>query len=232
MKLKYYLRGIGIGVIVTALIMGIALPSKFTPSDEEIIARAEELGMKMENRTLSDGYGTAPSQVYNGDETVTPADDGHPNIIVPTEAVLPDGAAAPEITPEGASQITGLVTKEPTPEPTDEPTPEPTDEPTPVPTAEPTPEPTPVPTEKPAPEPTVSPVAASSDTVYIVTVKKGDSSGSVCKRMQEAGIIESAKEFDKYLCDKGYDTRLSFGDHEIPEGSSFEDMALILMNKK
>ena len=46
MKLKYYLRGIGIGVILTALIMGFALGGrKATISDAEVIERAKKLGM-------------------------------------------------------------------------------------------------------------------------------------------------------------------------------------------
>ncbi len=45
MKLKYYLRGLGIGIFVTALIMSIALGGKEKLSDEEIIARAKALGM-------------------------------------------------------------------------------------------------------------------------------------------------------------------------------------------
>ena len=46
MKLKYYLRGIGIGVILTALIMGFALGGrKTTISDAEVIERAKKLGM-------------------------------------------------------------------------------------------------------------------------------------------------------------------------------------------
>ena len=42
MNLKYYLRGLGIGIIVTALIMGIVAGGKGRSlSDEEIIKRAE-----------------------------------------------------------------------------------------------------------------------------------------------------------------------------------------------
>lgn len=43
MKLKYYLRGLGIGILVTALVMGVAGGKKLT--DEEIKARALQLGM-------------------------------------------------------------------------------------------------------------------------------------------------------------------------------------------
>ena len=46
MKLKYYLRGMGIGVILTAIVMGFALGGRKTAiSDAEIIERAKALGM-------------------------------------------------------------------------------------------------------------------------------------------------------------------------------------------
>ena len=49
MKLKYYLRGIGIGMIVTTIILMIAFAvHKEQPlTDEEIRMRATELGMVM-----------------------------------------------------------------------------------------------------------------------------------------------------------------------------------------
>lgn len=52
MKLKYYLRGLGIGILVTALIMGISAGRQKQMSDEEVRARARELGM-VESTTLS-----------------------------------------------------------------------------------------------------------------------------------------------------------------------------------
>ncbi|MGN0375688.1 MAG: hypothetical protein ACI4EN_09340 [Butyrivibrio sp.] len=47
MKLKYYLRGLGIGILVTALILTIVHNINGKMSDAEIIKRAEKLGMVM-----------------------------------------------------------------------------------------------------------------------------------------------------------------------------------------
>ena len=45
MKRKYYMRGLGLGVLVTAILCAIALPTKTEPmTDAEVIARAKELG--------------------------------------------------------------------------------------------------------------------------------------------------------------------------------------------
>ncbi len=46
MKLKYYLRGMGIGIVLTAIVMGFALGGrKKAISDAEVIERAKALGM-------------------------------------------------------------------------------------------------------------------------------------------------------------------------------------------
>lgn len=54
MKLKYYLRGLGIGILITVIVMTLAsLGQKKELTDEEIIARAEELGMVKQEKTGS-----------------------------------------------------------------------------------------------------------------------------------------------------------------------------------
>ena len=45
MKLRYQMRGLGIGIIVTALLMGVTTDNKIPLSDAEIRMRALELGM-------------------------------------------------------------------------------------------------------------------------------------------------------------------------------------------
>ena len=56
MKLKYYLRGMGIGIILTAIVMGFALGGRRAAvSDAEIIKRARDLGMvEAKTGTLSE----------------------------------------------------------------------------------------------------------------------------------------------------------------------------------
>ena len=44
MKLKYQVRGLGIGMIVTAILMGVATGHAIPLTDAEIKARALELG--------------------------------------------------------------------------------------------------------------------------------------------------------------------------------------------
>ena len=57
MKLRYYMRGLGIGILVTAILMGVSLEGKTEKlTDAEIIERAEALGMeqKYESTVLAD----------------------------------------------------------------------------------------------------------------------------------------------------------------------------------
>lgn len=108
MKLKYYLRGLGIGIIVTAILMGSAAKDKEELTDAEIKARAAELGM-VEQKVLSDIEGTT----------------------------APKNTEAPSLTMEPENTTSLKPTPEPTAEPTEHPMPEPTAEPTAEPTEQP-----------------------------------------------------------------------------------------------
>ena len=176
MKLKFYLRGLGIGIAVTALVMGLALGknTKESMTDEEIKERAAELGMVEEDRTL---------------------------VSTPTE----------------------------TPTPTSTPTPTATPTPTPTPTKTPTPTPTPTPTKTPTPTPTPTPTKTPTATKgATITVTGGSGSETVSNQLKAAGVIESASDFNAYLCAHGYDRRISTGSHVIPEGAGYEEIARII----
>lgn len=171
MKLKYYLRGLGIGIVVTVLVMMAVLGNKQPMTDAEVKARAKELGM-IENTIIKD--------VANKNEDVV----------------------SDEKVDEETSDVETEIEDEPVEEKTDEPTEEPIEEP--------------------ADENT-----DDSESVTI-TVVGGDSSWSVSKRMEEAGLIESASDFDKYLCQNGYDKRIRLGNYEITKDMSYEQMAKII----
>lgn len=67
MKLKYYLRGLGIGIVVTALIMGLSTGNTVPMTDAEIKAKAAMLGMvESDSLRLSDrGTATASPEATN-----------------------------------------------------------------------------------------------------------------------------------------------------------------------
>ena len=55
MKLKYYLRGLGIGIIITVIIMTVSFSGrKETLTNEQIIEEAKKLGMVMQEEEKTD----------------------------------------------------------------------------------------------------------------------------------------------------------------------------------
>lgn len=206
MKLRYQMRGLGIGIIVTALLMGVALDEARPLSDAEIKLLASELGMveadslKLSDVQQSSGISDA------GSESDTQSKEQDTSL---------EATAAPSIQP----------TETPTMEPATEPTTEPTVEPTVVPTAEPTAEPTEAPTTEPE-------ESNTSGTLVTIVVKSGANSYSVSKQLAEAGLVESAGDYDKYLCNNGYAERIQVGTFEIPMGSSHQEIAKIITKTK
>ena len=98
MKLKYYLRGLGVGIVVTAVILTIANHLGNKMSDEDIIKRAAKLGMVMkEEESLfpptepesTTPEPTSPSPAEQGTTAVSPAEPEtttpEPTTRVPTE---------------------------------------------------------------------------------------------------------------------------------------------------
>ena len=192
MKLKYYLRGLGIGILVTAVIMGVTQGSrKETLSDREIRERAAALGMVEPGNSLAD---------LEAAET-------------PAATEIPEAAETPAATETPEAAETPAATE--TPEAVE--TPAATEAP-----AE-TPEVTARPTQKPAEE--------EEGSSYTFEIQAGDSSYQVAYRLQQAGLVADARDFDNYLCSKGYDRKLKTGSYEIPETATEEEISEILCGR-
>ncbi len=210
MKLKFYLRGLGIGIVVTALIMGIATKDGRPLTEAEIKAAAAKLGM-VESNSLK------LTDLQQGETPTTPNPEGQ-------EGSEPEGASTPTSAPAPESTSTTTPTPTPTTAATPTPTPTPTSAPTPKPTTAPTPTPTPTSASALTPSPEESPGA---ETVKI-TIKSGTGSRSVCEQLADAGLIEDAAAFDRYLCDNSYARRICAGTYEIQVGASEEEIAKII----
>lgn len=113
----------------------------------------------------------------------------------------------------------------------DPPAPSPTVEPEPTGTPEPTATPDPL---KPLPMVTLKPSQAESDGQDSVSfvVERGQSSYSVSKALEDAGLVEDASEFDQYLEENGYSKRISVGTYEIPVDASQEEIAKIITRSR
>lgn len=215
MKRKYYMRGLGIGVIVSAILFSFAFP-KSAPNmtDEEVIERAKELGYTKKTE------GVTADDIDKIKDNVTPQ---------PGSETEGDADHATEGTPG----TTPDVTPGPTPSPV--PTPEPPDRPEqPKEPGRPssTPEPTKVPTNTPKPTkaPTNTPVPTKtpSGTVYTIKVERGMTASRVSKLLEEAGAVASATEFVTYLRDNSLTDEINIGTFRIPAGADFKEIADIL----
>lgn len=123
MKLKYYLRGLGIGMAVTALILGISFSGRQgqeaqTLTDEQIRERASELGMVDSSElTLAALQNSAQTQTTMEPEvTEEPKPTTEPeNTIEPETTVEPETTAEPETTTESETTTELETTAEPEP---------------------------------------------------------------------------------------------------------------------
>ena len=203
MKLKYYLRGLGIGMAVTALILGISFSGRQgqeaqTLTDEQIRERASELGMVDSSElTLAALQNSAQTQT-----TMEPEVTEEPETMTEPEATAePETTTEPEATAEPETTTEPEVTAEP--EMTTE------------------------------PEATEAPelITAPEQSQTTITIKKGSDSGSVSRQLYEAGLVENAKAFDNYLCNNGYSRSISPGIYEIAPGTSEEEIAKIITGK-
>ena len=199
MKLKYYLRGLGIGIMVAAVLMGIALGGdKERLSDAEIMARAKDLGM-VESSVLSDLNKEEKDPVVK-QETEGPTDAESET----TNETDTDNQQEPEVQPEQETEPETEVTqddKQDTEQETD-PVQQPTEE-----------------TEKEQPKQDNPQVAEEYVTLVI---NRGESSVSVSKSLAELGLVSSAKEYDRFLCENGYDKSIKVGTHKSKVGSTEE----------
>lgn len=112
MKLKYYLRGLGIGMAVTALILGISFSDRQgqeaqTLTDEQIRERASELGMVDSSElTLAALQNSAQPQITMEPEvteesklTADPETTTEPEATAESETMTePEATAEPEMT--------------------------------------------------------------------------------------------------------------------------------------
>lgn len=94
MKLKYYLRGMGIGIIVTTIILAVSFSHREVEiSDEEVMARAAVLGMVMQKEDTETDVHTDTDKDADADRDVSTESDMNTEADVDTESALQDDEA-------------------------------------------------------------------------------------------------------------------------------------------
>lgn len=233
MKRKYFARGLGLGILVTALLFAFGLLFyKPSLSDEEIKARATLLGMTdTSDRKITSGTSSSSSATSSASSAVSSASSAESSTSAASSAV-PATSAEPENTPTSAAE---------TPKPSEEPAPaqnEPVqEEPAQEEPAQPqAPAAEPVETQEPAApvepaEPAIPDNPGTGDELRSVTISPQETSLRVSENLYRAGIISDPAGFNKYLEENGYDYNIQTGTYWISPNASYETIAHAITNK-
>lgn len=219
MKLKTYLKGLGLGIFITTLIISLSSnKARGEMSDAEIRKRAAELGMVSENTLLlTEAKAMADKAQKSAMSTVS--DDKKDKEPVKADAgvraVSSNGELIYDKKPEKET-VKPVSQKEDS-----------------VATAGSVTESISEPQKKEEKEkPSSQEKASDPGETVTITVNSGESSISVASKMAEAGLVTDAGQFDSYLVLSGYDRRLVPGSHPIPKGATAEEMGAILTSKQ
>lgn len=198
MKLKYYLRGLGIGIIIAVVIMIIAFRIHGSEmSDQQVIERAQELGMVIpENGAVADlrDKQQAEEKENAADDGGTDADQndagnkdkpGDNNTDAGNNAAGNDGSDA-----ENAAEVKSNTNDD-------------------------------------------SNADASLAGQYVTfIVSGGEYSDKISQNLQTSGLIDDAESFNKWLQETDYDNFIQPGTFQIPVGSTWDEIAVILTTKE
>ena len=209
MKLKYYLRGLGIGIAVTALLMGYSNKNRAAEPKAEV-ATEETAG-----DLLADRNGEATTEEVIEQSTVE-------NVTVETDSAETSEEETSQ--QETASELESSTQEAETITETESVTETETESVQ----AEET-------TDK--KEQTQSSTEADAgnalpQTTIEINSVRGDDSGTVARKLQNAGIVESATEYDAYLMQHGYDKKIRVGKVEIPVDATWQEIAEYISGKR
>ena len=204
MKFKYFLRGLGVGIIFASIVCLTAYQgnAKKEITDEEIIRRAKELGM-IENTVLTDLESS--TEVKESIVEVESSEVETEIEVSTVEETTVMESTTEETTMEEMTTVAELETEEDTNNKTA--------------------------VENKENEPASTDIKNTGNgTEVIVTVNRGDGSDTVARRLQELGVIPDAGEFDCFLMQNGYDRKISTGEHIIPANASWDEIGRTLCN--
>lgn len=259
MKLRYYMRGLGIGIFVTAILMAVTIHGKTERlTDEQIIERAEALGMKMKYSsdvladTVSENTAedTKPAELPNqvkeetslANRLAAEEKTGNPLLAgagVDSSADEQDNNAADTAQqdiyhedPDAAERTEAKTDTTDRKEQTQDGS---------------------VQENAAGEKNTAQNVSAdakaagqdegvagetsAADTQTVtgaakqITVSSGDGSDTVARKLYEAGLISDVSAYDRYLCQNGYDKKICTGVKTIPAGATEAEIAQILTTR-
>ena len=211
MNVKSYLKGIGVGMIVASLILIIAGNINNRMSDEDVIKRAKELGMveaSVVNQSSETVVATNVEETKENIEADTKENSAESTKVETTEAKTEDKTVVENNSTDTDENKSEDVKPEDSNVSEDN-----------------------VADSNATDETNDTSTEIIGETVK-VEVRSGMSSESVSLAVKNAGLVDDDTEFNKYLCENGYDKRLRVGSFDIPSGSDFETISKYLCGIK
>ena len=213
MRWKYYLRGLGCGILISTIILAITLRvHKEQLTDSEIIERAEALGMVMED--------SQKSSLWNLDDTGTEDDTNAQPVIAGQEPSASGNNPGGQEPSSSENNPNGQEPSNPENNPGGQ-------------------EPSNSENNSNGQEPSNSgddpngqvPVTSESSSVereYItVEISPGEYTWTLSLDLEEKALIADAAEFRTYMQVHGYDGRLVNGVYQVPVGATLEELAVL-----
>lgn len=216
MKLKYMLRGLGLGIIITAAVMGaygrnavadarVQVLKEYGLGEEPVVTvETENSEEDIESSTIS--------------ETTEPVILRDEDVEAEISSVLDSAIDAEQASPEQQDSPVEEALEDATTQ-----TVETVEQATSAEQQEPSTEAVVIVTSSDEPSNT-------EDEIQIV-ISKGDDSGTVSRKLYNAGLIENAAEYDAFLMQHGYDKKISTGTKIIYATDSWQEIAEKLTSK-
>ena len=187
LRLKYQLRGLGIGLFIAALIMGITGNDKVDAST----GNSEEINTQQESTVQN---------IDEESEEITLQDS-----IIKTEeestqepVIIRDAQTSEENMQENDTQTSEAVSET---------------------------------VETVSQKESIEEMESEITSPVVIQISNGDDSGTVSRKLKDAGLIDSASDFDAYLMQHGYDKKISAGTVKIEPGSTWIEIADKLAGK-
>ncbi|MBH1942019.1 hypothetical protein I5677_14045 [Mobilitalea sibirica] len=245
MKLKYYMRGLGIGIVLTTLILSIS-GNKETLSDQQIIKRARSLGMVTQEEydkakltkeledTDKENLQQEPEEDLSDKETADPSDvneteenqendENAENDEKNNEDDAVEGFDEPDealnTEDENNQDVTqnGQDTQDIQDSQDDQNTEEtPTQDTSDTPGTEPTPTVT--------PSDNINEQTSNANDDITFTIERGMSSRQVSEMLVQKGLIGDAQEFNNFIIRKGKAGVIRVGTYTVKKDASFEEI--------
>lgn len=192
MKAKYILRGLGLGMIITAVVMGAYTRSAVADAR---VAVLKEYGIG-EEATLAETLVDVGGSVNNESE----------NAVSPSESEeVAESAAEESMAPvtipyneEPESELHSVLDAAESMEQSDQ---------------------------EEGAEPVSEASASGQGGTITIEISRGDDSGTVARKLYNAGLVENAAEYDAFLMQHGYDKKLNPGTKTINATDSWQEIA-------